>query len=58
MDAIATLVDNKILCFECSNGDGVNVYVVNISPYTQHCHGCGKIVYQGSTQIELFEQED
>lgn len=66
---IARIKGNLVRCLEClkeddSNPDGFNengsrLYLINLLPYKQTCHVCGKILSAGQSPswCELFPKE-
>lgn len=62
---IARIKDATVHCLEClgedsdttgTNANGARLFLANIMPYRQTCHGCGKVLSAGQSCIwtELF----
>lgn len=52
----------KVCCSDCLTSEPavtpVKIYACNLSPYKQDCHRCGKVVFDGSSGVILFDKKD
>lgn len=66
-DPIAYFRNGGVVCKDClAKSDPtqmpgikypVRVYAINIHPYTQTCHKCDKVVYQGTIDLVLYDKK-
>ncbi len=49
-EQIGYLQDCVVKCMKCAeNNNGAKLYFVNVFPYNQDCHCCGKIIVEGQS---------